>query len=255
MGLAPLAIAGLAASALGTGASMYGSSVAKDKMNQDVTNEIMQQEALQKKATPIVNQNISSSSAPKAKTDIANNAASTLAKYNTIQALPSGNSPASTPVSTLTETQNKAKVGQQNDAASRLMGYSGWQNNQSINNQEANNQLGLIGSEAKSDAALLPLQLQQDQNAGGGWQTAGSLLSALGGLAGVAGAVGPASTAATTASGVGTAAPAVDSTWASAFPDLFGAGGRFADPMAGAGTLFQNPNLYRLQPTIQQPLM
>lgn len=226
-------IAGLAAAAAGTGLSLYGNAQTQNKMNNDVAAEVSQQNALSKRAQPIVASNIDASSAPKAKADISSNAAKTLAQYNTVEALPSSTGPASTPVSTLTENRVKGATDQSNQAAAKLMGYGGWQNDQSLRNQQAGNQLGLINTEARSDASLLPLRLQQDQSYGSGWNTAGSLLSALGSLAGVAGAVAPATGAAT---GAADAADAVSQGYSS--PAFLNFAKNASVPMVGPPNLF-----------------
>lgn len=181
MGALAIPIASLAIAAAGTGVGIAADESANNKANQSTADVLAQEQALEQEAKPVVDTNIQASSAKAAKPQISAAAEKAMGGEQALQSLPATTALPSTPASTVTDTRTNAEVGQNNQAAAQLAGYSGWQNQQSINDQQANNQIGILGTLGSNAAAGLPLALQADQQQTAAWQAAGSLLNGIGG--------------------------------------------------------------------------
>lgn len=160
-------------------------------MNQDVAAQISREQAYGKKANQVVNQNIQTSAAPNAQAQIAKGAANQLAQYSMLQGQPTTTAPSATPDNRVTSAESGATTSNLNQAAAKLAGYGSWENAQSIADQNTNNQLGVINSQANAWQPVLSSQLSDAQSSQGGEAAAGSLLSSAGGIAGAYGAASP----------------------------------------------------------------
>lgn len=148
--------------------------------------ELNQQQAFAKKGKGVFDTSVSESGSNVADKQVAQGAGSQLAKYAAMQQSPTG-VVSSTPDAPVTQGQTQAVIGQANNAQAQEAGYSNYGLQQYVKNQDANRQLGIIGTEASNEAATMRAKMAQASGAGGPLNLAGSGLGMLGNLAGLYG--------------------------------------------------------------------
>ena len=188
-------IAGLAVSALGTGLGVAGSAESNKAANNAANQELALQQQYAKQGQKAFGQSFAQSTPQAVQKQIGQGEQHALADYaaanqNKVPALSlsTGNPQADSAEG----AQVQQKIGQQNQAAASLQGYSSSQLAQYIKDLQAQTQLGQIGTFARNqNQYVYPLQLQQAGQSGSTLSGIGSLLSSLGGLGSIYGAVNP----------------------------------------------------------------
>lgn len=199
----------------GTGAQEYGNVSASNAMNQKVSEEMARQKAFQKQASELFQQSLGQSAAPTAQQQIQQGVGQSLGATTNAGKIPFGTASVPLPGTgdDLAQAQLQAQLGlgQQNNAA--FQGYGNYGFQQGLKDQSIGGQLGVVNSEARQSAGVLPTELQQAQGSQQGIQALGQLLSTVGLLAGLG------SLTAAPAGGAVTGAPgAFDSSWGAWMP-------------------------------------
>jgi hypothetical protein len=180
-------LAGLGLSLLGTGLGVGASVIDQNKMNDAASAELLRQQGYQKQANTAFQASAGQAGSDTAQKQIANTANQQSQLYKALQSSNLTGAPSSTASpDAVTQARTQAIIGQGNQAGSRLAGYGGWQTNQYLKDLQAQEQLGVIGGNARGSAAVLPYELQQAGHAGDSLAFAGQGLSALGSLGGLA---------------------------------------------------------------------
>jgi hypothetical protein len=187
-----LLLAGLALSAGGAAAQAEGAAKDQSAMNTAVEDEVAQQQQYANQGRNVFEQSLSKSGPQTAQADIQQGQEQALTDYQKLEGLDLNASGQSAPFQTDKSALNvdTGRTSLSNAAQAKLQGYSEWDLQQQIKDLQANGQLGVIATNARNTANLLPYQLQAAQHAGDAWTGVGSLLSTAGGVAGSLGALG-----------------------------------------------------------------
>lgn len=213
----PLLAVGLGAAALGTGLTIAGNAQDQSAINAARNTEAGQEAALQKQGNTVFQNSVTANSEPTAVATLAKGQAQRASIAQALQTattgantqLPTNQQPtyqvsnpdgttATNTAATRTATAGNAWSNVVNTAANKLGSYGDLATAQGVANQQANNQLGVIGTQAKQDASILPVEIQAASHKGDALTGWGSIVSALGSVAslGAASGLGGAGTAA-----------------------------------------------------------
>jgi len=179
-----MGLAGLATGAVGTGLSMSAASQARKDMERAVQAQLQKQEQFQKMATPVFEESLDASTAEKASRDMNAGRRGAESLYGKLADLPVASM--STPLPS--DSATRAQIGQQQNTDAQLQGFSDYAFRQWLNNQQANNQLGVISQLSGASARNAPLLAQLAGQRSAGMAGLGSLLSTGGTLASIYGA-------------------------------------------------------------------
>jgi hypothetical protein len=228
----------------GAGLQYAGAKRAEDKSNDKLQAELARQAAYRQRAQAIASQNITTSGADTANTQIDEGATRRRQAYENTQSVPLVSSAAAAPLQrSATSQSTQRQQGEQersNQTRAGLMGYSEWELQQAIKNLLANQQLGLINNAAAGSQSVLPLELDAASHAGDSLAGAGQLLGTAGmmwGLGNAFAAPSPALTSGQTAAfsaGAGPVSPAGATAFFNSTPTV-------ANPWAGNLGYFASP--------------
>lgn len=180
-------LAGLGLSLVGTGLGVAAAQQDKNAMNSAVQQSLNEQAGYTKKANSAVQGNINQQTGDTARKQIATGAAQQSDLYKSLQSSKLQNQSSVAGMDPVTQARTEAFVDQQNRAGSQLAGYGNYATQSGLSNLEGNEQLGIIGTNAKNALDILPYQIQAAGHTGDKLAFAGTGLSTLGSLAGLFG--------------------------------------------------------------------
>lgn len=184
-------LAALGLSLAGAGTQEYANVKDNNAANAAEQQELARQAQFSNQAKGVFNQSLAQSTPQAAQNQQQQGAAQILGASKAAQ-LP-GLSLGSVDTGQGNNANNVSYVGSQAENAlnqganAQLQGYTSGNLQQSLQDQQARNQLGAINSNASSWQAALPLQLQQAANSNSGLSALGSLLGTAGQVTGLSG--------------------------------------------------------------------
>ena len=193
-------IAGLALAAAGTAASLAGEVQSKSAMNSAMDAALQQQLKLSKEGQSAFQSALSQSTPDAAAGQIKSGKNQSLQEATKIQGLPTSYSTAAAPTAgtggsggtgagaIVTNAAEKARVGQQTNAAAGVQGYSNYTLQQALNQMGLGSKLSQLGAFANMDLSALPYALNTAQQTGVPLQSVGSIGTSVGGALGTYGA-------------------------------------------------------------------
>jgi hypothetical protein len=196
----PLLAVGLLGGAVGTGLEVAGNIADKNAINSAEASTYGTLNQDQQKATAVMQQQEANQGAGVANNDIQSGAAQRNALSQVLQqaAQPASGTPLPASTADTAVRGATARTGNAGNAWSNIVnkaqdvqgGYGDWQTALNLGNQNTNQQLGVINTEARGTAGLLPLEVQAASHAGDALSGWGSIVSALGQVASLGAATG-----------------------------------------------------------------
>ncbi len=161
------------------------------RMNEITRQQIESGEAFQRQATPEFMKSLGSSGSEAAMRALATGQQEALGGYQNVQGSPPTTAPSPILSDALVNARTQARIGQSNQAQASLQGYNNLALQQTLANQRAQQNLGVISGLASSRSEITPYLLQGAQQQGQNLAAVGSLLGTAGSLAGVYGSLYP----------------------------------------------------------------
>lgn len=196
MGAETIALIAAGLSAAGAGATIAGNERSRSHMEEQAQNELGRQKGFQRQAQQQFQQSADQSDVQHAMAQQQQGEQQRLAAMSATMSQPllANNNPVDSNSQSITQQQGgQAALGQSAAAQAKLGGMSEWDLQQWIKNIRANQMLGIIGSNARNSAQVLPMELAQAQHSGDALRGVGMGLSALGALgSGYSAFLGPA---------------------------------------------------------------
>lgn len=187
MGQAALPLIGLAISAAGTGVGMAANAKAKQRMDAQLTSALQRQDSFAAQGSQAFKKSLGMSDADTAKKNVQEGQTAAQQLYERVQALPQGSAlPA--PQDATVDARTQQQISLANLASAGLQGYPNMSLQQWLNNQNTQNQLGVISNLSNNAASIVPYQLQGAQASTADMAALGSLLGTGGSLLGMYGA-------------------------------------------------------------------
>lgn len=178
------AIVGALGSLAGTGVSMAGAAKTQSAENDVAQNQLNQQEAFAKKGQQIFQSNVDQQPVAQANANIKTGAGNALSQYLAAQqGGPQTAAPTSVAGDPLAAARTQQVVGQGDEAASQLQGFSNMDLQRYLGNQQTNRDLSVLGAESSFAGGTLGPMMQTASTTGAPLQAAGSGISALSNLA------------------------------------------------------------------------
>lgn len=182
-----LPLIGLAISAAGTGLGVAASAKAKDRMDKQLASALQRQDSFAAQGSQVFKSSLGASGADEGKKQVQEGQTAAQQLYERVQALPQGPGlPA--PQDATVDARTQQQISLANLAAAGLQGYPNMSLQQWMNNQNTQNQLGVISNLSNNAASILPYQLQGAQASTADMAALGSLLGTGGSLLGMYGA-------------------------------------------------------------------
>lgn len=200
-----LPVAALALSAAGTGVSVAANESAKSAAKKKQSAELNRQKVFQQRASQEFANSLSKSTPEKAATDLKSAKDERMAAYETAQRVnigapaPVASNAGSPAMAQTNPTANEAAMSRQtgtawarllNDAAARGNSYADWGLKQNIKDTRVNQRMGLLGTDSRRSAELLPWEIENASHSADGMKYTGQGLTTLGSVLGTASAVG-----------------------------------------------------------------
>lgn len=182
------ALIGAALGLAGAGVQEVANSKTQGKMNDIMAAQQAEQKKLQARGKGVFDTSLAASTPDAAKQSVALGADKFLNAANTSQAVPLG---LATPALTgANNAADKARGGLDARAMADYAGYGQYAQDQSLKDQSANRQLGVINQQSQYANSMLPAELGAAQNDYNSLRGVGSLLGTAGSLVGTAGSLG-----------------------------------------------------------------
>ena len=208
------ALIGLAVSAAGTGMQIAASKKEQSAMESKAQEELSRQQRYQKEAGGEFQKSLAESGEPQYQKQAAQGSQKLSDAYTNVKNIPLTlpAATASSPSAQIVEDRGTQALNKTSDAArAQLGGVNEFQIQQMIKNLRAQQQLGVIATNARMSQGVEPLELQAAGRSAEGLRGVGSLASTLGGLMSIYSAGLPASSSsAATGAAATTAASAGD---------------------------------------------
>lgn len=182
------ALIGAALGLAGAGVQEVANSKTQGKMNDIMAAQQAEQKKLQAKGKGVFDASLAASTPDAAKQSVALGADKFLNAANTAQAVPLGlAAPALTGANTAAD---KVRGGLDARAMANYAGYGQYAQDQSLKDQAANRQLGVINQQSQYANSMLPAELGAAQNDYNSLRGVGSLLGTAGSLVGLGSSLG-----------------------------------------------------------------
>lgn len=182
---------------------MYANQEDTHAMNAAASAEAQRQAGYQKQANQVFQTSLAQSSPGTAQQQMQQGQDKAQAQYQKLESIPLSTSAAPFQTGQNGQSMVQGQTQLSNNAQAKLQGYSEWDLQQAIKNLTANQQLGIINTNASRSAGVLPYEIQQAGHTGDMLSGIGGLFGAGGSVLGTYGALSSLGAAASTAPSVG----------------------------------------------------